>query len=76
MWDGAGSLGNVYVCRVVRDSIKKSLLWTIVGIILVILLIAILQLTNFKTGMLYVLIGSSLFALISLFIFASSIKKV
>gem|GEM_PF-3301360 len=55
---------------------KKSLLWTIIGIILVVVSIAILQLTNFKVGMVYVLIGSFLLFLVSLFMFALGTKKV
>ena len=55
---------------------KKSLLWTIIGIVLVVVSIAILQLANFTPAwMVYVLIGSTLFFLISLFVFALGVKK-
>lgn len=56
---------------------KKSLLWTIIGVVLVVVSIGILQLANYTAaGMIYVFIGSILFFLISLFVFALSIKKV
>jgi hypothetical protein len=57
--------------------VKKSLLWTIIGVVLVVVSIGILQLANYTAaGMIYVFIGSILFFLISLFVFALSIKKV
>ena len=56
---------------------KKSLLWAIIGMVLVVVLISILQLANFTAvGMVYALIGSTLLFLVSLFVFALSLKKV
>lgn len=56
---------------------RKSLLWTIVGVVLVIVSIGILQLANFTPSwMIYVLLGSTLLFLVSLFIFALRTKKV
>jgi len=55
---------------------RKSLLWTIVGVVLVVVSIGILQLFQVKTWMTYAFVGSTLFFLVSLFVFALSLRKV